>query len=62
MKNTVVMEIAVTVDGERDGKSSNRIGVRINPPPAPISVPNPPTTTPIRIYKTINNSVIAHFL
>ena len=58
LKNTVVIEIAVTVSGDIFGKRTNNAGVNKNPPPAPTNVPKPPTKTPKMTYSTIFNSNI----
>ena len=57
MKNTVVIEIAVIVDGGSDGYKKRSIGVKIKPPPAPINVPNVPTKVP-RIRKPIISNIL----
>jgi hypothetical protein len=46
LKNTVVIEIAVTAEGESEGNRISKTGVSKKPPPAPISVPKAPTTAP----------------
>jgi hypothetical protein len=40
------MLMAVIVRGESCGYKTSRIGVRMNPPPAPTSVPKTPTPKP----------------
>jgi len=51
-KKMVNNEMDVITLGERLGKINARTGTKMKPPPAPISVPKPPTRNP-----SINNSI-----